>query len=233
MTITLDTVDHTLALGERIGNVLTAGDVVILSGSLGAGKTTLTKGIAAGMGVRGLVTSPTFVIARVHRPAGGQPATPNAAGGQPATPNAGGGQPATPNAAGPQPATSNAAGPQPAVPGVAGSRSGGPDAPAANLASPPAVPLVHVDAYRLSGALELDDLDLDTDLAAAAVVIEWGEGVAERLADDRLQVQLTRLPDDSRTAELVPVGGSWERRVPEILAALPSPAAEPSSYGSR
>ena len=44
-----------------------------------------------------------------------------------------------------------------------------------------AVPLVHVDAYRLSGALELDDLDLDTDLDAAAVVIEWGEGVAERL----------------------------------------------------
>ena len=59
---------------------------------------------------------------------------------------------------------------------------------------------MHVDAYRLAGALELDDLDLDTDLDAAAVVIEWGEGVAERLADDRLIVELTRLPDDTRTA---------------------------------
>ena len=71
------------------------------------------------MGVTGRVTSPTFVIARVHRPDPGS-----------------------------------------------GDR---------------AVPLVHVDAYRLAGAVELDDLDLDTDLDAAAVVIEWGEGVAERL----------------------------------------------------
>ncbi len=191
MTITLDTVDATLALGEHIGKRLTAGDVVILSGSLGAGKTTLTKGVAAGMGVRGLVTSPTFVIARVHRPAAATPAGPHAAGS-----------------------------------------TSGQDPDDTNPAGPAAVPLVHVDAYRLSGALELDDLDLDTDLAAAAVVIEWGEGLAERLTDDRLLVQLTRLPDDSRAVELVPVGASWERRVPEILAAS-SHTAEQSSYGSR
>ena len=43
---------------------------------------------------------------------------------------------------------------------------------------------MHVDAYRLGGLAELDDLDLDTDLLAAAVVVEWGEGMAERLADD-------------------------------------------------
>ena len=155
MIVTLDTVQGTHALGEALGSRLTAGDLVILSGSLGAGKTTLTKGIAAGLGVAGRITSPTFVIARVHRPA--------AATG---------------------------------------------------------VPLVHVDAYRLAGALELDDLDLDTDLTAAAVVVEWGDGVADRLSDDRLIVELTRLPDDSRTARLTAVGDGWRERLPAVLAAL-------------
>ena len=56
------------AWGERLGAVLRAGDVVVLSGPLGAGKTTMAQGIAAGLGVRGLVTSPTFVVARQHRP---------------------------------------------------------------------------------------------------------------------------------------------------------------------
>ncbi len=54
-------------LGVRLAEVLRAGDLVVLSGVLGAGKTTLTQGIGAGLGVRGDVTSPTFVIARVHR----------------------------------------------------------------------------------------------------------------------------------------------------------------------
>jgi len=53
-------------LGRRLSSVLRAGDLVVLSGPLGAGKTTLTQGIGAGLGVRGSVTSPTFVIARVH-----------------------------------------------------------------------------------------------------------------------------------------------------------------------
>jgi tRNA threonylcarbamoyladenosine biosynthesis protein TsaE len=166
VTITLDTVQRTHALGTELGNRLRAGDLVILSGSLGAGKTTLTKGIAVGMGVNGRVTSPTFVIARVHRPAADDGRT---------------------------------------------------------------VPLVHVDAYRLAGAVELDDLDLDTDLDAAAVVIEWGEGVAERLSDERLVVELVRLPDDTRTARLTPVGDSWSARVPEILTAMSGP---PDPYGS-
>lgn len=151
MTIVLDTVERTLALGVELGSRLQAGDLIILSGSLGAGKTTLTKGIAEGMGVGGRVTSPTFVIARVHRPEHGT------------------------------------------------------------------VPLVHVDAYRLSGTVELDDLDLDTDLAAAAVVIEWGEGVAEQLSDGRLLIELERLPDDTRTATITPVGVAWDSRVAEIL----------------
>ena len=143
----LPTPEATDALGRALGSRLRAGDLVILSGSLGAGKTALTKGIGAGMGVAGTITSPTFVIARVH---------PAAAGG---------------------------------------------------------VPLVHVDAYRLAGAVELDDLDLDTDLTASAVVIEWGEGVAEQLSDARLVVALQRLPDDTRVATLTPVGGDWAQRI--------------------
>ena len=166
MKITLDSVEQTIALGSALGNRLQAGDLVILSGSLGAGKTTLTKGIAAGMGVSGRVTSPTFVIARVHRPTADDGRT---------------------------------------------------------------VPLVHVDAYRLAGAVELDDLDLDTDLDAAAVVIEWGEGVAERLSEERLIVELVRLPDDTRTVRLSAVGDSWPARVAEILTAM-KPAGIP--YGS-
>ncbi len=53
-------------LGSRLASLLRAGDLVVLSGGLGAGKTTLTQGIGRGLGVRGDVTSPTFVIARVH-----------------------------------------------------------------------------------------------------------------------------------------------------------------------
>jgi tRNA threonylcarbamoyladenosine biosynthesis protein TsaE len=126
----------TEALGERLAAELGPGDLVVLSGPLGAGKTVLVRGIARGLGVAGPVTSPTFVIAREHRP----------------------------------------------LPGGRG------------------VPLVHVDAYRLGGAAELDDLDLDTDLAEAVVVVEWGEGVAERLAPRHLLVRLQRRPDDVRTA---------------------------------
>jgi tRNA threonylcarbamoyladenosine biosynthesis protein TsaE len=116
--------------------------VVILSGPLGAGKTVLARGIGAGLGVRGPVTSPTFVIAREH----------------------------------------------PTLPGGRG------------------VSLVHVDAYRLGGMTELDDLDLDTDLLAAAMVVEWGEGIAERLAEEHLLIRIRRSSDDdgddSRVAQL-------------------------------
>ncbi|HME49754.1 tRNA (adenosine(37)-N6)-threonylcarbamoyltransferase complex ATPase subunit type 1 TsaE [Mycobacterium sp.] len=134
--------DETFALGERLGAELRAGDVVVLSGPLGAGKTVLAKGIARGMDVEGPVTSPTFVLARVHR----------------------------------------------------ARRAGGPA-------------MVHVDMYRLldhtgSDLLgELDSLDLDTDLDQAVVVVEWGEGLAERLSDRHLDVRLQRGTDsDIRTA---------------------------------
>lgn len=135
----LPTVEDTEALGRELATQLQAGDLVILDGPLGAGKTALTRGIAAGLGVEGRVSSPTFIIARQHRAA----------------------------------------------------------------ADPGSIALVHVDAYRLGGDLdELDALDLDTDLNDAVVVVEWGLGVAEHLADRHLRVLLRREHDsDVRTAD--------------------------------
>ena len=123
------------ALGERLGGSLVAGDLVVLTGELGAGKTTFTQGLGTGLQVRGGVTSPTFVIARVHP-----------------------------------------------------SLVGGPD-------------LVHVDAYRLGGLDELDDLDLDTSLDTAVTVVEWGAGLAEGLADSRLEVVIERAVGHARSDE--------------------------------
>jgi tRNA threonylcarbamoyladenosine biosynthesis protein TsaE len=164
-------------LGRSLATVLRAGDLVILSGGLGAGKTTLTQGIGAGLGVRGPVTSPTFVIARVHPPA--------------------------------VPAAENGPGdvrPDDTGTGLTRRR--------------PA--LVHADAYRLGSSLELDDLDLDTDTSASVTVVEWGEGLAEGLAADRLEITITPAaagatgdPDDSagdtpRTVRISAVGHRWE-----------------------
>lgn len=141
-TAELLSADDTIALGATLGRELRAGDVVVLSGPLGAGKTVLAKGIAQAMNVEGPVISPTFVLARVHR-----------------------------------------------------ARHEG--APA----------MVHVDLYRLLDQAsvdllaELDSLDLDTDLEDAVVVVEWGEGIAERLSDSHLDIRLERAPDtDVRTA---------------------------------
>lgn len=123
LTLTIDDPDAMANLGAIIAAQLRAGDVVLLTGELGAGKTTLTRGLGAALGVRGTVTSPTFVLARTHP------------------------------------------------------REGAP-------------PLVHVDAYRLGGADELDDLDLDFD--ASIVVVEWGLGLIEDLVDSWLAVTIER-----------------------------------------
>jgi tRNA threonylcarbamoyladenosine biosynthesis protein TsaE len=134
-------------LGRELATRLRAGDLVILTGPLGAGKTTLVQGIGEGLGVRGPVTSPTFVIARVH-----------------------------PVLAGPGPA------------------------------------LVHADAYRLGGFSEVDDLDLDADMAHAVTVVEWGEGLAEGLAEDRLEISIE--PDrgtEVRTVRLAGHGTRWNQ----------------------
>ena len=74
ITVDVPTAEAMVDLGARLANVLRAGDLVLLSGPLGAGKTTLVRGIGAAMGVRGAVTSPTFVIARVHPSLVGGPA---------------------------------------------------------------------------------------------------------------------------------------------------------------
>ena len=64
--VTVPTVHDMQSLGRRLAHVVRAGDLLVLSGDLGAGKTALTQGIGDGLGVRGPITSPTFVIARVH-----------------------------------------------------------------------------------------------------------------------------------------------------------------------
>ena len=138
----LPTAEDTRAWGSRFATLLRPGDLVVLTGGLGAGKTTLTQGIAEGLRVRGPITSPTFVIARIHP-----------------------------------------------------SLVGGP-------------PLVHVDAYRLGGFAELDDLDLDTSLEQSVTVVEWGHGLAEDLTDDRLELVIDG--DDVRTIGVLAHGPRWQ-----------------------
>ena len=73
-------------------------------------------------------------------------------------------------------------------------------------------PLVHVDAYRLGSDAEVDDLDLDADLDSAVTVVEWGEGLAERLSADRLEVRIARSSgegDETRQVSLTGVGTRW------------------------
>ncbi|GAB3152716.1 tRNA (adenosine(37)-N6)-threonylcarbamoyltransferase complex ATPase subunit type 1 TsaE [Microbispora hainanensis] len=138
------TAEETRALGARLAGLLAPGDLVVLSGPLGAGKTTLVQGLAEGLKVRGPITSPTFVIARVHP-----------------------------------------------------SLSGGPA-------------LVHVDAYRLGGTLEVDDLDLDASLEESVTVVEWGEGLVEGLSEDRLDVQIDRGAEgEERRVRVTGVGPRW------------------------
>ena len=165
MTIELTTADDTIRFGRSLGTALRAGDLVLLAGPLGAGKTTMTRGIAEGMGVSGRVSSPTFVLARVHP-----------------------------------------------APGAGASEDGSSE----DGSSSDAAALVHVDAYRLGGDLsELDDLDLDAELDRSAVVVEWGEGLAEPLSEDRLVVRIERHPDDTRTVTFEP-HGTWKTRVDTI-----------------
>jgi tRNA threonylcarbamoyladenosine biosynthesis protein TsaE len=123
-----------VGLGEEVAAGCRAGDVVLLVGPLGAGKTTFTQGLARGLDVVGPVTSPTFVIAREHEGRGGRPR------------------------------------------------------------------LVHVDAYRLGGIAELDDLDLETSLGDAVTVVEWGGGLVEHLEAPQVTVTIAREAEgDERT----------------------------------
>lgn len=150
------------ALGESLAGLLRAGDLLVASGGLGAGKTTFTQGLARGLRVEGAVISPTFVLSRVHR-----------------------------------------------------SRTGGPD-------------LVHVDAYRLGSAAEVDDLDLAASSAHAVTLVEWGQGLVEGLSDSVLHVDIVRSddPDDQvRTVYLWGEGPRWAGGA--LRAALADDATTP------
>jgi len=129
--VKVTTADGTHALAAALGGVLEAGDLLVLTGELGAGKTTFTQGLGEGLGVRAGIISPTFVLVRIH---------PNLADGP---------------------------------------RPGGPD-------------LVHVDAYRLESAAEIDDIDLENTMDTAVTVVEWGKDRVEHLSESRLEVELHR-----------------------------------------
>jgi tRNA threonylcarbamoyladenosine biosynthesis protein TsaE len=140
------------SLGNQIAQELQPGDLVLLIGPLGAGKTTLAQGIGDGLGVTGVV-SPTFVIARVH------------AGGR--------------------------------------------------------LPLVHVDAYRLSSIEEVDDLDLDASLEESVTLVEWGEGLVEGLSGSRLEIRIQR--SDETEQRQVDVAGIGDRWTTSPLSLRPAP----------
>ncbi|WP_284978995.1 tRNA (adenosine(37)-N6)-threonylcarbamoyltransferase complex ATPase subunit type 1 TsaE [Arthrobacter sp. fls2-241-R2A-200] len=130
-TVTVTTAEQTHALAAALAGLLEAGDLLVLTGELGAGKTTFTQGLGEGLGVRPGIISPTFVLVRIH------PNLPE------------------------------------------GPRPGGPD-------------LVHVDAYRLESAAEIDDIDLENTMDTAVTVVEWGRDRVEHLSESRLEVDLHR-----------------------------------------
>ena len=85
---------------------------------------------------------------------------------------------------------------------------------------------MHVDAYRLAGSLELDDLDLDADVASSVTVVEWGHGLAEDLSEDRLEVVLdVDMASEIRTVTVTGIGGRWSGE--SGAAALESLGGEP------
>ncbi len=140
--------DETRTLGRKLAALLTAGDVIVLSGRLGSGKTLFVSGIAEGLGIGARITSPTFLIAKSYADG--------------------------------------------------------------------FLPLIHADVYRLGSVAEFADLGLIDSGADGAVVIEWGEAVAEALPEDRLIVSFT-MDGDARTIVFQPVGG-WVARDLGVLA---------------
>ena len=144
VAVTVPTPGAMHTLGMELAGLLRAGDVIIATGDLGAGKTTLTRGIGEGLDVEGPVISPTFVLSRIHS-----------------------------------------------------SRGHGPD-------------LVHVDAYRMTDAGELADIDLDATLSRSVTLVEWGGGIAEWLSDERLEIDIDReVGDETRRVTLTGIGSRW------------------------
>lgn len=125
MTITIATSDQMESLGASMGALARAGDVIVLTGELGAGKTTFARGFGEALGLMSSVSSPTFVVAREHK---------RLTAGEP--------------------------------------------------------PLVHIDAYRLGSAAELEDLDID--VAHSIVLAEWAAPYAAVLAPSWLEIRFER-----------------------------------------
>lgn len=126
---TIETPEAMHELGLTLGAKFNAGDLVLLTGPLGAGKTTLTRGIGEALGAIGNVSSPTFVIARTHKLDDTRPE-------------------------------------------ISGTV------------------LVHVDAYRLGSAAELDDLDIDFE--NSITIVEWGKGFTDGITDRWLEIEIER-----------------------------------------
>ena len=141
MKLQIKSAEEMEQLGSKLAGLLKPGDLVLLAGPLGAGKTTLTRGIGKGLKAEGTVQSPTFVLARTHRIPNGK--------------------------------------------------------------------LVHVDAYRLSSAVELDDLDIDFE--NSIVIVEWARDYLDGYSENFLTVEIDRTSeDDERVVTLTPTGNRWK-----------------------
>lgn len=140
MKLMIDSPEQMEMLGEKLAKLLKTGDLVLLSGPLGAGKTTLTRGLGKALSAEGTIQSPTFVLARTHKIPNGK--------------------------------------------------------------------LVHVDAYRLGSAIELDDLDIDFD--NSIVVVEWARDFLEGYTENYLRLEINRNSDDeTREVEVQAIGPRW------------------------
>lgn len=142
--LTVETPEQMHLLGHRLAKIMNRGDLVLLTGPLGAGKTTLTRGIGEALGAIGNVSSPTFVIARTHKCGESNP------------------------------------------------------------------DLVHVDAYRLGSAAELDDLDID--FANSITLVEWGKGLTDGIAEDWLEIEIERDhtgASELREVQITGYGNRW------------------------
>ena len=140
MKLMIDSPEQMEVLGEKLAQLLKIGDLVLLSGALGAGKTTLTRGLGKALSAEGTIQSPTFVLARTHKIPSGK--------------------------------------------------------------------LVHVDAYRLASAIELDDLDIDFE--NSIVVVEWARDFLEGYAENYLRLEINRNSDDeAREVEVQAIGPRW------------------------
>lgn len=141
MKLQIKSAEEMEQLGSKLAGLLKPGDLVLLAGPLGAGKTTLTRGIGKGLKAEGTIQSPTFVLARTHRIPNGK--------------------------------------------------------------------LVHVDAYRLSSAVELDDLDIDFE--NSIVIVEWARDYLDGYSENFLTVEIDRTSeDDERVVTLTPTGHRWK-----------------------